>query len=213
MNELLHEGSVPHMVLPRLAALYVRALALLSKISVKGNGLYDKPAIYATWHRQEVLMIYLQRGRGLCGLVSRSKDGEYMARILRLFGFRLIRGSSSSGGSEALRALVKAGRQGLPLAITPDGPKGPVFKVHPGVIYIAKKTGLPVLPCASAYSRKLVFGNWDRYQFPLPFGRLQAVYGEPFFVKEDDDVEAKAAELEKILNALTEEAEALIKGT
>jgi lysophospholipid acyltransferase (LPLAT)-like uncharacterized protein len=198
------------MILPRLAALYVRFLALFSKIAVEGNGLYEKPAIYVTWHRQEVLMIYLQRDRGLCGLVSKSKDGEYMARILRHFGYRLIRGSSSSGGSEALRALVKAGRQGLPLAITPDGPKGPIFKVHPGTIYIAKKTGLPVLPCASAYSRKLVFKNWDRYQFPLPFGRLQAVYGEPFFVKEYDDIEAKCAELEAILNALTARAEALI---
>ncbi|HNW44044.1 MAG TPA: lysophospholipid acyltransferase family protein [Elusimicrobiales bacterium] len=210
MNELHYEGSLPHAILPRLARLYVWMLALTSRINVKGEAFYAKPAIYAIWHRQEVLMIYLQRNRGLAGLVSLSKDGEYMARILRLFGFALIRGSTTTGGSSSLRALIRAGRAGTSLAITPDGPKGPVFKVQPGAVYIAQKTGLPVLPCAAAFSKKIVLRNWDKYQFPLPFGRMQAVYGPPFFVAEGDDIAAKAAELEGVLNSLTEEAERLL---
>ncbi|MDP2866004.1 MAG: lysophospholipid acyltransferase family protein [Elusimicrobiota bacterium] len=207
MNELLYKNSLPHTLLSGVASLYVRLLALTSKISVKGDG--TQKGIYTIWHRQEVIMIYAQRGRGLVGLISKSKDGEYMARILKAFGFNFVRGSTSSGGFLSLRSLIKAARGGFSLAITPDGPKGPVFKVQPGAIYLAQKAGIPVIPCASAYSKKKVLRNWDKYQFPLPFGRIQVVYGAPFPVAETDDVPAKAVELENVLNALTAEAERL----
>lgn len=151
-------------------------------------------------------MIYLQRNRGMCGLVSKSNDGEYMARILRLFGFSIVRGSTTSGGFTSLRGLIKAARDGCSLAITPDGPRGPVFKVKPGVIYLAKKAGIPIIPTACTLSKKKIIRSWDRFQFPLPFGRIQAFYGAPLFVAATDDITAKAVELENILNSLTEEA-------
>jgi len=136
-----------------------------------------------------------------------------MARILRRFGFSFVRGSTTSGGFLSLRALIKAARSGFSLAITPDGPRGPVFKVQPGAIYLAQKAGIPVIPCACALSKKKVLRSWDKYQFPLPFGRIQTVYGAPFRVGETDDVPAKAVELEGVLNALTEEAERLLAGS
>lgn len=210
MNELFYGNSLSHRVLPLLARLYIRLLGLTSRVNIKGQKDYTGPAVYALWHRQEVLMIWLHRNRGLCGLVSQSKDGEYMARILLGMGFNVIRGSSTTGGSQALRALTKAARAGYSIAVTPDGPKGPIFKVHPGVIFIAQKAGIPIIPAACALSSKKVLRNWDRYQFPLPFGRIEAVYGEPLRVAETDDVQAKALELEARLNALTEEAEALL---
>lgn len=210
MNELLYRNSLPHAALSFLAWLYVRFMALTSKISIKGDG--TLPGIYTIWHRQEVIMIYAQRGRGLVGLISKSRDGEYMARILRRSGFNFVRGSTTSGGFLSLRSLIKAARGGYSLAITPDGPKGPVFKVQPGAIYLAQKAGIPVIPCASAYSKKKILRSWDKYQFPLPFGRIQVVYGAPFPVAETDDVPAKAAELENVLNALTGEAERLLAG-
>ena len=208
MNELLYKNSLPHSALSALAWLYVRFIALTSKVSIKGDG--TLPGIYTIWHRQEVIMIHAQRGRNLVGLISKSKDGEYMARILLRFGFSFVRGSTTSGGFLSLRSLIKAARGGFSLAITPDGPKGPVFKVQPGAIYLAQKAGIPVIPCASAYSRKKILRSWDKYQFPLPFGRVQVVYGAPFNVAESDDVPAKAAELEKVLNDLTAEAEQLL---
>jgi lysophospholipid acyltransferase (LPLAT)-like uncharacterized protein len=155
-------------------------------------------------------MIYLHRDKNLCCLVSKSKDGEYMARILLGMGFNVIRGSSSNGGSQALRALTKAARAGYSIAVTPDGPKGPIFKVHPGIIFIAQKAGVPVIPAACALSCKKILRSWDKYQFPLPFGRIEAVYGEPIHVADTDDVAAKAAEVERALNGLTEEAEKLL---
>ena len=208
MNELLYKNSIPHSLLSGLAWLYVRFMALTSRVSIKGDGTLT--GIYTIWHRQEVIMTYAQRGRNLVGLVSKSKDGEYMARILMRFGFSFVRGSTTSGGFLSLRSLIKAARAGYSLAITPDGPKGPVFKVQPGAIYLAQKAGIPVIPCASAYTKKKILRSWDKYQFPLPFGRVQVVYGAPFYVAETDDIPAKAIELENVLNALTAEAEDLL---
>ncbi len=210
MNELLYKNSPPHWALSLLARLYIRFLGLTSRITITGAKDRSGPAVYALWHRQEVLMIWLHRGRGICGLVSQSKDGEYMARILLGMGFNVVRGSTTTGGMMALRGLIKAARKGYSIAITPDGPKGPIFKVQPGLVYVAQKAGIPIIPVACALSKKKVLRSWDRYQFPLPFGRIEAVYGEPIAVLETDDVQAKAAELESRLNALTEEAERLL---
>jgi len=210
MNELLYKRSIPHTLLSWLAWLYIQLIGFTSKISIKGIKDHPGAAIYALWHRQEVLMIYLHRNRGICGLVSKSKDGEYMARILKRFGFTFVRGSTTSGGFMSLRGLIKAARNGCSIAITPDGPRGPVFKVQPGVVYLAQKAGAPLIPVACALSKKKILPSWDRYQFPLPFGRIQAVYGAPFTVTETDDAAAKTAELEHILNALTAEAETLL---
>ena len=210
MNELLYPNSPAHWLLSLLARLYIRFLGLTSRVTIKGESRHQGPAVYALWHRQEVLMIWLHRNRGLVGLVSQSKDGEYMTRILLGMGFNVIRGSSTNGGSQALRALTKAARSGYSIAVTPDGPKGPIFKVHPGVLFIAQKAGVPVIPAACALSNKKILRSWDKYQFPLPFGRIEAVYGEPLHVGENDDLAAKAAELEARLNALTVEAEKLL---
>ncbi len=210
MNELLYKNSPAHWLLPLLARLYIRFLGLTSRITITGAKDYPGPAVYALWHRQEVLMIWLHRGKGICGLVSQSKDGEHMARILLGMGFNVVRGSTTTGGMMALRGLIKAARKGYSIAITPDGPKGPIFKVQPGLVYVAQKAGVPIIPVACALSRKKVLRSWDRYQFPLPFGRIEAVYGEPIAVSETDAVQAKAEELEGRLNALTEEAERLL---
>jgi len=210
MNELLFKNSPAHWLLSLLARLYLRLLGLTSRITVKGRKNYPGPAVYALWHRQEVLMIWLHRGSGMCGMVSKSKDGEYMARILLGLGFNFLRGSSSSGGIMALRGLIKAARAGYSIGITPDGPKGPIFKAQPGIVLIAQKAGIPIIPAACALSRKKVLRSWDKYQFPLPFGRIEAVYGEPIHVADSDDIAAKTLEVERALNALTEEAERLL---
>lgn len=210
MNELLYKRSPAHTILSFLAWLYMQVVGKTSRITVKGQQVYPGPAVYALWHRQEVLMIYLHRDRNICGMVSKSKDGEYMARILLRFGFCFVRGSTTSGGIMALRGLIKAARDGYSVAITPDGPRGPIFKVKPGLILIAQKAGIPIIPAACALSHKKILGSWDKYQFPLPFGRIEAVYGEPLRVAETDDIEAKSLELEQRLNALTEEAEKLL---
>jgi hypothetical protein len=106
-----------------------------------------------------------------------------------------------------MRGLLRATVKGHSAVITPDGPHGPVFKMHPGVIFLAQKSGVPIIPAACALSRKKIIRSWDKYQFPLPFSRVEAAYGAPFKVSATDDAAAKALELEKILNRLTTEAE------
>ena len=161
MNELLYQNSPPHSVLSLLAWLYIQLVGKTSRINIREVNRYTGPAVYALWHRQEVLFIYLHRNQNVCGLVSKSKDGEYMARILKRFGFSFVRGSTSSGSLMALRGLIKAVRDGYSAAITPDGPKGPIFKAQPGIVYLAQKAGVPV----ETVSELFIYGNHSPTMF------------------------------------------------
>ncbi len=212
MNEPLYKNSPSHYALSLLAWLYIQLAGKTSRIKIQGRTHYPEAVIYTLWHRQQAPLVYIHRGQGVCALVSKSRDGEYMARVLGRLGFASVRGSTTSGGFMSLRGLIKALRGGSSLAITPDGPRGPSFKVQPGIIYLAQKTGAPIIPAACALSRRITLGSWDKYQLPLPFGRMAAIYGEPFRVSGSDDVQARSRELELILNNLTAEAESLVKG-
>ena len=211
MNEPPYRTSPSHTALSRLAWLYLHLAGKTARINITGNYSHTEPVIYAIWHRQQAMMIYLHRDKNLCCLVSKSKDGEYMARILKFFGFDCVRGSSSHGGLLAMRGLLRAAAKGHSAVITPDGPRGPVFKMHPGVIFLAQKSGVPIIPAACALSKKKIIRSWDKYQFPLPFSRVEAVYGAPFRVSAADDAAAKALELEAILNRLTIKAEGALE--
>jgi hypothetical protein len=162
--------------------------------------------IYACWHSQLALMLYTLRGRDIAALVSRSADGEYAARVLRKFAFNTVRGSTSRGAAQSVIELIDRGRQGFPLAITPDGPKGPKRKVQQGVIYLALKTGMPIMPVGVGLGKKITLNSWDNFELPLPFGKAEIIYGEPIQVSESDSLKAKAQELEASLNALCEQA-------
>lgn len=167
--------------------------------------------IYAFWHQQQAFFTVTHRGDRMTVLISKSRDGELIAETIRLCcGVNAVRGSSSRGGSDAVRSLVKALESGLDLGITPDGPKGPAREVKAGVLFLARTLGVPILPISAAQSNSLVFTKaWDRFTLPMPFGRLFVVYGEPILVGPDDEPGLKAAELKASLDAITLEAEAL----
>lgn len=145
-------------------------------------------------------------------LISRSVDGEMISETIRLCcGVTAVRGSSTRGASDAVRGMLKALRSGLDLGITPDGPKGPKREIKEGVMYLAQKLGVPILPITSAQSNRLIFTrSWDHFHLPMPFGRAVVVYGEPILVGPLDNLKAKAAELKLSLDAITLEAEALV---
>ena len=187
-----------------------------AKIKVKNRDTVDdylnseKKGIFAVWHSQLALTIFHHRNMNIYGLVSRSADGEYLAGIMNNLGFKTVRGSTSSGASRSLLKLIVYGRKGFSLALTPDGPKGPPHKVQNGIIFLAQKTALPIIPMGSSLSKKIVFNSWDKFQFPLPFSKAAVVYGKPFFVSQEDDLNVKAEELENILNEITLQAKNLI---
>ncbi len=172
----------------------------------------DRRFIYAFWHQRQVFFTVSHRGDKMAVLISRSVDGEMISEtIRRCCGVVAVRGSSTRGASDSVRQMITVLRSGLDLGITPDGPKGPKCEVKEGVMYLARKLGVPILPITSAQSNRLVLQKtWDQFQIPMPFGRSVVVYGAPIEVGPDDDLKVKAAELKRSLDAITLEAEALV---
>lgn len=168
--------------------------------------------IYAFWHQRQVFFTVSHRGDHMSMLISRSVDGEMIAEtIRRCCGVHSVRGSSSRGASDAVRGLIKALRAGFDIGITPDGPKGPKCEIKEGVIYLAQKLGVPILPITNAQSNRLILrGTWDQFQVPMPFGRSVVVYGKPIAIGPHDDLKSKAAELKRSLDEITCEAEAFV---
>ncbi|MBI5211714.1 MAG: DUF374 domain-containing protein [Elusimicrobia bacterium] len=164
--------------------------------------------LLAFWHQRQVFFTYTHRGAGAKVLVSRSRDGEIIARVMELSGIQTARGSSSRGFTAALKEMVRTVSEGLDIGITPDGPKGPAREVKDGAVFLAQKLGIPILPITNSLTNKLVFGrSWDKFQLPLPFGRGIVRYGAPIVVGPSDDVAAKAAEVKAALDAITEAAD------
>lgn len=150
-------------VAPPLAAHLIRLLGHTMRLSTVGGEAVDelyrqgRQIIIAFWHGRQLMMPLAYRGRQASILISQHRDGEIIARIMGYFGFQSIRGSSTRGGLRATRQLLKAGRNGGDLVVTPDGPKGPACTVQSGVIYLAKATGLPIIPLTFACSKKSLY--------------------------------------------------------
>ena len=147
-------------VFPPIGAAVIRGLGRSMRIDTRGQEQIDalyrdgKRVIIAFWHARQLMMPLTYRGAEAHILISRHQDGEIIARIVERFGFRAVRGSSTRGGVEALRELIRLGRSGLDVVVTPDGPKGPAQVVKMGVIQLARVSGLPIVPLAFGCSKK-----------------------------------------------------------
>ena len=168
--------------------------------------------LLAFWHRHLLLMRYAYRGRKMSVLVSRSRDGELIARVMARLGIGTCRGSSSRGATSGLRELLRAARSGSDIAITPDGPRGPLRVVQPGVVLAAAASGLPLIPVAMAATRARELRSWDRMPIPLPGSRVEVVYGAPLVVPRDADPAAWAPRVGEALIDAEEHAEAIARG-
>jgi lysophospholipid acyltransferase (LPLAT)-like uncharacterized protein len=163
-------------LLPPVAAALIRAVARSMRYETRGHEAVDavyregRHIILAFWHAQQLMIPIGYRGTGSHVLISQHGDGEIIARIIARFGHDAVRGSSTRGGAGALRALIKLGRSGRDVVVTPDGPKGPRHVVKLGVIQLAKATGLPIVPLAFACSKKnssrAGTGTWSRTRSP-----------------------------------------------
>jgi lysophospholipid acyltransferase (LPLAT)-like uncharacterized protein len=167
-----------------------------------------KQPIYCLWHDRIFAGTYFLRDRGIVVLTSQSKDGEYIARFLRRFGFGAIRGSSSRGGVKALVEMIRYMRRGMPMAFTVDGPRGPRYVAKAGPVLLAQKTGNPILPFSVECKSFRTVSSWDRLQIPLPFTRAVFSYSAPIDVPaEKSSVDEKLAELQRSLDALVKRGE------
>ena len=170
--------------------------------------------IYAFWHGGLLALIYTHRRQGIKVLVSTHRDGELVSRVISKLGFDSVRGSTTRGGGRALFALARL-RDGAPIGVAPDGPRGPSRHVHQGIIYLAQRSGLPIVPLTSAGAPCWRAGSWDSFTVPLPFSSCAVGYGEPMWIPRDargDDIEKLCHELEERLTRLQEELDGAASG-
>ena len=166
-----------------------------------------KPWIYGLWHTNVLFLGYLLRHQ-FSGLVSNSKDGELITRVLRYFGNGAIRGSSSKGGVQALRGVIKALKEGVSIAITPDGPRGPALEVKDGIVHAARASGAPIIPFYYAATRQWVLEKaWDRHIIPKPFSTLVVSFGPPIDVKKLSENRSDEELIEEVKKQLLENIE------
>lgn len=195
--------------------IYVAGSCLAATLRYRLDDLYgyfsaapQKKLIFAIWHNRLALALILyrryvarrDRGRRLVALVSASRDGGLLTAFFELFGVQPVRGSSSRRGAQALREMVSWGERGHDLAITPDGPRGPCYKVQEGVISTAQFTGLSIVPVSYRLNWKIRLKSWDRFQIPLPFARCEITIGQALAVPREA-TDAEREELRKKLEA------------
>lgn len=166
----------------------------------------DHSIIHAIWHNSIFSWpyAYLTRWpeRSGAALTSASKDGEIVAGALEYFGISAVRGSNSRRGVAALIELKKWLNNGYDIAITPDGPRGPVEKLQPGIVILAQKSGAVIMPYRIEYQKAWRLKTWDRFQIPKPFSRADVHMGPYITVPKDlteEEFEAERLKIEKAL--------------
>ncbi len=170
--------------------------------------------IFAFWHNRILLMpgLYLHYvGRKpVAALASASRDGEYAAGVVRLFGFVPVRGSTSRRANQGFLELTRLALEGYNAILTPDGPRGPRYVAQSGVVKLAMVTGLPILPVSATVEPCKRLKSWDRTIIPLPFARCTARVGKPILVPRDADdttVEKYRLEVQEALVKLSGESD------
>lgn len=176
-----------------LIYLICRTLRVVQYDDASAREFYDKGEnlIFAFWHRRLFYLGYNHVKRfpdkKACVLVSQSRDGTRIGRIVKKIGVDYIQGSSSRGGAAAFKQLVQVLKDGNTAAITPDGPRGPRGIVQKGVVSLARVSGRPVVPLCYHVSRFIELKSWDRFVIPVPFSRLRVMTGKPIVIDPSED--------------------------
>lgn len=195
-----------------LVSLVARLIVRTLRVTFVGEppAALPHPCIYAFVHGRQVPLLCFPRPRTAI-VASLSEDGRLQARVMRRFGFDVVDGSSSRGGAAALARALERLAAGEDLAVAVDGPRGPCGIVKPGVVFLAARSGAPIVPLSAASARAWRFSrSWDGFVLPKPFARVAVVAGPPIFVPRDlpvDALEEPRARLEAELGRLADEAE------
>lgn len=213
-------GDRKNVLLGTLAGWVMRLLAMTLRMEVRDLcGISRKPptvdpVIYILWHNRFFVVppAWNRICRGLrraVTLTSASKDGAMVAAAMNVFDMGAIRGSSSRRGVAALIGLKRALAEGFDICLTPDGPKGPRYKVQPGFLKLAESSGAPIVPVHLKFSNAWRLKTWDRFVIPKPFSRVEVTFAEAIHIPRELDeaaFEAKRLELETLLVQGTDDA-------
>lgn len=168
--------------LPWLMRVALSALCATWRVRYVGREAFDEAvaaggAVLAFWHGQQLPIVFLHRDRGFMPIISQSRDGELLARLVSGLGYEPVRGSSSRGGSEAFAAGLRALAEGRCPGLAVDGPRGPRLEPKHGALTLAARSGRPVLHVTARAARAIRLRSWDRFEIPLPFTRIEVRYG------------------------------------
>ena len=169
--------------------------------------------VLAFWHGTMLLPWYLHGAPNFAALISKSKDGDLLAKILKKWKYNVVRGSSSTGGDVALGIMVDYAKNKYSIAITPDGPRGPRHNFKAGAVITAKKTKIPVVLAGVGLKRRKILSNWDKFEIPYFFTTVRIVYSEPIYVESNltyEQTSAIISECEEKLNKLQTQAQEFI---
>ncbi|MBK7104071.1 MAG: lysophospholipid acyltransferase family protein [Ignavibacteriae bacterium] len=154
--------------------------------------------VLAFWHGKMIAPWYLFRNTNSSAIISISKDGSILASILEKWNYDVQRGSSNKGGKEVLESLILSAQNGKNVLITPDGPKGPIYKMKAGAVITAKKSGVPIIFTSVFNKKKLVLKSWDKFEIPYFFSEVKIKYSEPYYI----DKNLSYDETDKMINTL-----------
>ena len=202
-----------------VGALYVYIVYISSQKTFINKDNFDKlilenkSFIYALWHDQLLLSPFTWQTKNRIDiLISKHKDGDIIADLIKYHGFNSIRGSTNNPSKEkekntisSIRKIIKTLKANVSIGITPDGPRGPRHKVSEGTINIARISNKKILPMALAYKEQWVLNTWDKFIIPKPFNKICIVWGDPIDIEINKiDVPIQQEALEKSLINITE---------
>ena len=188
----------------------VRGGEHLDSIQIRGH----RP-IFTFWHVCILSATWFWRNRGIVVMSSTSRDAEYTARVIKRFGYGAAKGSATRGGGRALAEMAECLNNGIEVAFTIDGPRGPAYVAKPGAVTLARHTRQAILPFHIVASKYIELPTWDRLQIPWPFARALVLIAEPIYVRREDGVEGvdgKQAAVQAALDNLCREAESWRRG-
>jgi lysophospholipid acyltransferase (LPLAT)-like uncharacterized protein len=175
-------------LLPYFLSLFVRFIYLTNKkIYHHPKELSDEAFIISMWHGELLMQPFnyfkFKQNGQVKAIISHHRDGRTIQNIVKYLGIGTISGSSSRGGVKALIGAIKNISQGVDVAITPDGPRGPIYSIADGIVAISQKTDANIVPFRIKASKIWRLKSWDSFIIPKPFGIIDFYIGEPFNVK------------------------------
>jgi lysophospholipid acyltransferase (LPLAT)-like uncharacterized protein len=163
-----------------------------------------RPFIFVLWHSRILPLLALHKRQGVVLLVSRHRDGEYLATLAERWGYRSVRGSTKRGGEVGLLGIVRALEAGAVVAMTPDGPRGPARRVQPGAVAAAQHAGVPIIAAGARPASAWYLKSWDRMCVPKPLTRIDVSYAAPIEVSRGKDALRRGiAEVARALDTVT----------
>lgn len=200
-----------------LAAKLIRFVQITCRVEMRGAVdemkkciANNQPMIAVFWHSRSMMMTKFWRVLGdgtfnpAAGLTSVHRDGRLMGKVLGNLGLQIVEGSSTKGGAQAFKEILKKLKNGITLAITPDGPKGPRQRLSPGFMHIAKASGVPIFLVGISGSRAIFFNSWDKWMLIKPFSKCVFEVFGPYYVDREESPENMQILQEKLENLLNQ---------